>query len=137
MNTDEEKLQRFVIRLIDMTVLEEIYWHVLDKYDCLRKSSVAQLAGPVYYVEYGIKFPSLRYYQFILYRCRRPVEIEDSISFGWKGDFSYYLAINDLDDGKVIFRDEISKFVELKDLYEEVQNQIRPIDDLINQVLSK
>jgi len=141
---NKEKLQRFVIKLIDMTVLKEIYWHILGNYEFLAIPSGTQLAGYVYKAEYSVDFwPSLHYYIFVLYRCRHPVENANSIPMGKEDDFSYYLAIYDHNNGKEIFRDEISRFVVLEDLYEEVQNQmeiqnkIHPIDDLIDQVLNK
>jgi len=129
---NEEKLLRFIIKLIDMTGRGEIEWDILNgDPDCepVKMPLKAKLAGYAY--EASIDSNS-----FVLFRCRRPI-FEDGLNpIGWDDYLTYYLTIYDVNN---VFRNEISKSVQhaLEDLYEEVQNQIHPADEIIDRVLSK
>jgi len=138
---NEEKLQRFVIKLMDMTVLGEIHWNILDNNTAVvypkKIPFGAKLLGHAYEAHYSYRnYPSHIDRYFHLYRCQLPIFDNEEVSpnpIGWYDNFSYYLGIY---DENRVFLDEISRFVVVEDLYEEVKNQIHPIDDFIDLVLS-
>ena len=126
----------FVIKLMDMTRLRKIRWEVSSHdsaYEPWRMPFKARLVGYAYdaSIEASIdtSFTSIR---FQLFRCRLPIFESDIEPAGWDDELTYFLTLYD-ENG--IFRDEISIKVVLEDLYEDVENQIHPIADLIAPVL--
>jgi hypothetical protein len=127
---NENKAQKFVIKLMDMTCQEEIEWHILEHDPESLPSRLpfrAKLVGYAY--ETSIDTNS-----FVLFRCQLPIFDEEITPIGWNDDLTYFLQIFDV-HGKFI--DEISKTVALEDLYDEVQNLIHSVDKIIDSILSR
>ena len=133
---NEEKAQRFVIKLMDMTSQGDIKWEILGDDPHAKPDRLpfkARLVGYAYEASWDSGFGATPF-SLVLFRCRLPI-IEDCMEpIGWDDYLTYILAIYDEND---IFRDEISQTVVLADLYEEVQDQIHPVDSIIDQILAE
>ncbi|MDR1958027.1 MAG: hypothetical protein LBQ54_03120 [Planctomycetaceae bacterium] len=131
---NKDKAIEFVIKLMDLTNRKKLEWQILGDDPEVTPSKLPLHAKSDDYA-YETQIESNH---FVLFRCRLPIEEREEITpDGWDEDFTYYLQIFD-SNGK--FRGRISQSavnVVLADLYETIQDQLHPIDDIVDAIMSK